>query len=40
MKFKRNNLQTPPKKPSTPYAISRLAMDYHFEAIMKMKTFQ
>ena len=27
------------KKPSTPYAISRLAMDYHLEAIMKVNKF-
>ena len=27
------------KKPSTPYAISRLAMDYHLEAIAKMNKF-
>ena len=31
--------ETSPKKPSTPYAISRLAMDYHFEAIMKIENF-
>lgn len=27
------------KKPSTPYAISRLAMDYHLEAIMNIDNF-
>jgi dTDP-glucose 4,6-dehydratase len=27
------------KKPSTPYAISRLAMDYHLEAIAKINKF-
>ena len=27
------------KRPSTPYAISRLAMDYHLEALMKVSGF-
>ena len=28
-----------PKKPSTPYAISRMAMDCHLEAVMKVNKF-
>jgi dTDP-glucose 4,6-dehydratase len=37
--FKGTIYENSSKKPSTPYAISRLAMDYHLEAIAKINKF-
>lgn len=37
--YKKTIYENSSKKPSTPYAISRLAMDYHLEAIAKLNKF-